>query len=331
MGDLRPLQAYTDRKSIYSGPFCDIYKCKTTSQETVALKVVDLDFLHKPHNFRREVAFMQRLSHPNIARFIDSFACGEDHYMVMDYYELDLNSVLAHFSTQRMKFNLEDPTKYHVVKTNGLPTDEIGPMVWSLVRALEFVHKSGIIHRDIKPANIFFKNLDSLGSPVIGDFGISYDTRNPPSDEPSDKKYTDVCTGYYKAPELCFGVTDYDFSIDYWSLGILLSVLYSRDGNPANFVKADPDDPDKSPEINDFVLILGIFNAFGTPDIVDSSSELYWEKLGREEYHFGKFQYRAQPRKLTGALIPRCDDHDIQALFEGLTKYDGRKLIGPPK
>lgn len=320
---------YTERKRVYSGPFSDIYKCISPTGETVALKVVDLDFQHKPHNFRREVKLLKRLSHLNIAKFIDYFTKGDDHYMVMTYYELDLNGVLDHFLSKRTRFNLEDPTKMEIVLTNGLPTASLSPMIWSLVLALKFIHDNGIIHRDLKPGNIFFKNLENLKSPVIGDFGISYDTKNPPSDEPYDQKFTDVCTGYYKAPELCFGLTDYGFEIDLWSLGILISVLYSKTGKPINYVNQEPDDPDSSPELNDFALILGIFNAFGTPDIVDEKSDLYWKQMSDASYHFVNFNYKKLPRKPTKVLLPRCEDDKIKSLFDSLTKYDGRLLLEP--
>lgn len=321
----KPL-SYTEKKQVYSGPFCDVYQCEAPTGETVALKVVDLDFLHKPHNFRREIKFLKCLSHPNIARFIDSFAHGEDHFMVMRFYEIDLNGVLDRFSLKRMKYNLHDPTKYDVVSTNGLNTEHIAPMVWSLVLALKYIHEHGLIHRDIKPGNIFFPSVERLDSPVIGDFGISYDTTNPPADEPPAEKYTDVCTGYYKAPELCFGVTDYGTELDLWSLGILISVLYSKTGNPINYVKTEADDPERVPELNDFVLILGVFTAFGTPDVADNTSELYWQKLGESKYHFTNFHYKKMPRKPIEALLPRCRDDEIKALFTNLTRYENRLL-----
>lgn len=320
---------YTERKRVYSGPFSDIYKCKSPSGETVALKVVDLDFLHKPHNFRREVRFIQRLSHPNIARFIDYFAKGEDHYMVMEYYELDLNGVIDHYQKKRTKFNLEDPSKIEILVTNGLPTAYLSPMIWSLVLALKFIHENGVIHRDLKPGNVFFRSLNSLESPVIGDFGISYDMKSPPSDEPLDEKYTDVCTGYYKAPELCFGVTDYGVEIDLWSLGILISVLYSKTGKPINYVEPDHDDPDSSPELSDFVLILGILTAFGTPELVNEQSDLYWKRLGDPKYHFVNFSYKKLPRKSIELLLPRCEDEQIKQLFMSLTRYENRSLLDP--
>lgn len=314
---------YTNRERIYSGPFCDIYKCNSPTGRTVALKVVDLDFLHKPHNFRREVRFLKNLSHPNITSFIDLFSQGEDHYMVMDYYRFDLNGVLDHFMAKRTKFDLDDPTKNCIVTTNRLPVTHISPMIWALVLALKFIHESQIIHRDIKPANVMFASLDSLESPMIGDFGISYDLSNPPIDEPLNEKFTDVCTGYYKAPELCFGVSDYGTEIDLWSLGILISALYSKDGNTANYVKCD-DSLEKAPELNDFVLILGTFNAFGTPNIADATSDLYWETLSNPKYHFTKFSYKEVARKLSKELLPRCNDPEIINLFEHLTRYGNR-------
>ncbi|RKP30835.1 kinase-like protein [Metschnikowia bicuspidata] len=321
---------YTERERVYSGPFCDIYRSRAPSGDAVALKVVDLDFLYKPHNFLCEIRLLLRLSHPHIVSFIESFSQGDDHCMVMAYYEVDLKTVLDHYSEKRLRFNLQDPAKHSVVAFNTLPVDCINPMVWALVLALKHIHASGIIHRDIKPANIMFPSLHRLDCPVIGDFGISYDVASPPPDEPLDKKYTDVSTGYFKAPELCFGVTDYGTEIDLWSLGIVISTLFSKDGNPANYVPPAEDEFDAGRELYDFVLILGIFSAFGTPDVSDKNSDLYWEKLGDSKYHFVNFQYTSLPRKRTDLLLPRCTDDAMRALFELLTRYDNRRLLEPP-
>lgn len=331
MADTHNFRMYTDRERVYSGPFCDIYKCTSPAGRTVALKVVDLDFLQKPHNFRREVRFLQRLSHPNVATFIDLFSQGEDHYMVMEYYKFDLNGVFDHFMSKRTKFNLEDPTKNYLVTSNRIPVASVTPMIWALVLALKYIHASGIIHRDIKPANVMFSSLDCLENPVVGDFGISYDVSSPPGDEPPNEKFTDVCSGYYKAPELCFGVTDYGSEIDLWSLGILISALYSKDGNTANFVKSDPSGVDAAPELNDFYLILGIFGAFGTPNIVDEADDLYWKTLANDKCHFAKFNYKSVPRKPTQELLPRCQDREIMDLFEHLTRYCNRQFTTPTK
>lgn len=318
--------SYTRKDTIYNGPICDIYKGEDSQGNVVALKVVDLDFVRKPHNFRQEIKLLERLHHVGVVQFIDKFSLGEDQVLVMPYYAVDMVSVMAHFMKKRVKFNLTNPLANLTVLKNEIPLKILKPMVASLLAALQYIHSKQIIHRDLKPANIMFRSLDDLENPVIGDFGISYDLANPPSDEPLDNKVTDIGTGYYKAPELCFGVTDYGPEVDFWSFGLIISYLYSLNGAPCNYVEPSSDEKEVQPELNDFVLIQGTFTAFGTPTVEDSASSLFWPKLADPKYHFVKFQYASHDRQANTMLLPRCQDQEIIEVFEKLTRYSGRDL-----
>lgn len=317
---------YTKNGAIYSGPFCDIYRAQDSQGNVVALKVVDLDFIRKPHNFRRELDFLKRLQHQGIVQYLDSYSSGEDQVLVMAHYAFDMVGVMAHFMKKKVKFNLRDPLANITVMKNEIPIEVLNPMVKSMVSALKYIHGEQIIHRDIKPANIMFKSLDNLTQPVIGDFGISYDMAHPPIDEPLDDKITDIGSGYYKAPELCFGVSDYGEEVDLWSLGIVLSYLYSANGKSCNHVEPKHGEKEMRPELNDFVLIQGTFEAFGTPTVKDSTSELYWPKLSDSKYHFVKYQYVAHERRSRTKLLHRCEDEEIFDIFGKLTRYSGREL-----
>lgn len=314
---------YTKSKRVYGGPFCDIYEASSPNG-TVALKIVDLDFLQKPHNFRQEIALIKKLHHPGIAEYLDDYTMGEDYVLVMPFYPVDLAGVMAHFCKKRIKFNLEDPTRNKTVVKNEIPLAALKPMATKLVEALKYLHSCHIIHRDIKPANIFFRGLHDLENPALGDLGISYDVENPPVDELPAEKVGDVGTGYYKAPELCFGVTDYGYEVDLWLLGIVFSFMYSSDGNP--IVKEEEvDEPEERPDLNDFVLIRGIFGKFGTP--TTTPGPLCWPKLADAKYHFVKFRFDQHPRLPNSELMPRCTDEDVLRVFGGLTRYDGREFM----
>lgn len=322
---------YTRKEAIYHGPICDIYKGEDPQGNEVALKVADLDFERKPHNFRQEIQILKKLQHPNIADFIDSFTLGEDQVLVMPFYATDMVGVMAHFLKKRVKFDFVNPLANKTVVTNEIPLLSIRPMVSALEDALRYIHQQGIIHRDIKPANIMFRSILELDSPIIGDFGISYDeSRNI---ELATDKITDVGTGYYKAPELCFGVSDYGPEVDLWSLGLVISYLCSKNGTPCNAVQSSDNEKDQQPELNDFVLIQGTFAAFGTPTVTDSASPLFWAKLADPNLHFVKFQYRAYDRKPLHELLPRCQDEEIVQTFNQLTQYSHRHLtaIAPKK
>lgn len=315
---------YQKQKCLYSGPFCDIYHAQDSHNQPLALKVVDLDFIKKPHNFRQEIKLLRRLQHHGIVQYIDDYSAGEDHILAMPLYAGDLVAAMKNHMKRRTRFNLADPSANAVEERNEIPVDLCRLMVAQLLETVRYIHSQGVIHRDMKPANIMFRLWEELYSPVIGDFGISYDTLTPNGNEPATQKVTDIGLGYFRAPELCFGIADYGVEVDYWALGLIISYLYSREGKPANFYSDGG--IERNPEINDLVLLQGTFSAFGTPDAYDSTSELYWPRMADPECHFGALNYAKRERKPTSVLLPRCSDSEVQNVFEKLTRYCGREL-----
>lgn len=78
--------------------------------------------------------------------------------------------------------------------------------------ALLYLHDQGIIYRDMKPENIM---IDSTGHIILTDLGLSKQLDNT-------KRTKSICgTAPYVAPEIITG-SDYDFQVDWWSLGIVL-------------------------------------------------------------------------------------------------------------
>ena len=53
---------------------------------------------------------------------------------------------------------------------HGLKTDDVLRILSQLARALDTVHRAGLVHGDIKPQNVMFRDADAL---VLVDFGIS--------------------------------------------------------------------------------------------------------------------------------------------------------------
>jgi serine/threonine protein kinase len=81
--------------------------------------------------------------------------------------------------------------------------------------ALEYLHDSKIVYRDLKPENVF---IDQTGYIKLGDFGFAKILND------SAKTYTFCGTPGYVAPEniLAHG---YNYSADWWGLGVLMYVL----------------------------------------------------------------------------------------------------------
>ena len=76
-------------------------------------------------------------------------------------------------------------------------------------------------------------------------------------------KYIDVSTGIYKAPELILGITNYEYEIDIWSLGIILTGLYSE--NFQSVLVKDDKELTNDSHVSDLYLLNQIFENFGTP------------------------------------------------------------------
>ena len=78
----------------------------------------------------------------------------------------------------------------------------VGCIVASALRALEAVHRAGVVHRDIKPSNI---QLTAGGYSILLDFGIAM--LSPAPLQPVKKTQTGALLGspYYLSPELARG------------------------------------------------------------------------------------------------------------------------------
>jgi serine/threonine protein kinase len=79
------------------------------------------------------------------------------------------------------------------------------------------MHSKKIIHRDIKPRNLLVD--PSCHVLKICDFGSAKFY----SEEDASVSY--ICSRYYRAPELIFGSSKYDYSIDIWAAGCVIAEL----------------------------------------------------------------------------------------------------------
>ncbi|KAI3403629.2 CSK1 [Candida oxycetoniae] len=346
---------YTEKQLIYNSPISDICKAKpvnrvidndddsTDDSTWVCLKIVDVDFKIPPHSIRREIEAIKRLQpHKGIVHYIKDFQIIDDVILVERYYAMNLSQLInsERYCKKRIKYNLNEPSEQpKCVLTNIINPIEIQQFLTVFIDALHFIHANEIIHRDIKPSNILFAS-NELKNPVIADFGICYDYKSPPLDEPIHEKYIDVCTGIYKSPELLLGMTNYSYEIDVWSLGIILTILYSK-----NFKSVllqgegeELDEMNNESSISDLHLLSCLFKNFGTPyydegkedskaDEEDEEEELLWKELSNDEYHFKKFNLKKFKRRPIDELIPICNDDLIKKLFIGMIRYDREKRI----
>jgi serine/threonine protein kinase len=109
---------------------------------------------------------------------------------------------------------------------------------------VEHIHSHGIIHRDLKPENIMYDTTEQAW--VVIDMGLSRETS-------ADALSPNVCTRWYRPPELLLQATVYSVAVDIWSLGCVFAEVL-RAGSPLFAGGTDTEQ------------LQLIFDRVGTPD-----------------------------------------------------------------
>jgi serine/threonine-protein kinase len=173
----------------------------------VAIKVLNSSLLIDStslERFKIEARAGSRLSHPNLVSIFD-FGVTDDGnpYMVMEYIQGK---------------SLED-----ILRSEGIiPIDVFLEIFEQVVKALQYIHKNGVVHRDIKTSNIMLQNIEGDLYAKLVDFGIAKvlaDGENNP------QKLTKTGSVFgsppYMSPEQCRGLT-VDARSDIYSLGCVM-------------------------------------------------------------------------------------------------------------
>ena len=135
---------------------------KPGSYEVVPFSQRKDDFKWAKDRFIQEARTLAKLNHPNIMRVMSIFEELGTAYYVMPYVGgRSLDKVL----------NQEGP----------LPEEQLRPMLCSLLKALDYLHRKNLLHRDIKPDNIL---LDNEGKPILIDFGTARQLSKAPGTVP---------------------------------------------------------------------------------------------------------------------------------------------------
>ena len=173
--------------------------------QDVALKVL------RPHiaydasartRLAREVATLERVSHPNIAAVIDADPQGERPYIATEFVPgVPLQDVID----KRGKFS----------------PAQLADLGRDLASAVEAIHRAGVVHRDIKPSNVLLVG----DRPVLIDFGIAHIA--------DDARLTStglvMGTPGYLSPEVVEGAP-VSASTDWW--GWAATLAYAAQGEP---------------------------------------------------------------------------------------------------
>eukprot|EP01086_Lenisia_limosa_P008422 TRINITY_DN297_c0_g1_i2.p1 TRINITY_DN297_c0_g1~~TRINITY_DN297_c0_g1_i2.p1 ORF type:complete len:343 (+),score=21.75 TRINITY_DN297_c0_g1_i2:154-1182(+) len=188
-----------------SGSFGVVFQARhVETGEIVAIKKVLQDKRYK----NRELQMMRLFDHCNVVKLKHCFYSNGDKRQG----EVYLNVVMEFVPDSVFRV-----VRHYHRKKQAIPLLFVKLYSYQIFRGLAYIHSLGVCHRDVKPQNIIVDpksgvcKLCDFGSAKIlvkGEPNISY-----------------ICSRYYRAPELIFGATDYDTSIDAWSAGCVVAEL----------------------------------------------------------------------------------------------------------
>ncbi|OQR84652.1 cyclin-dependent kinase [Achlya hypogyna] len=172
----------------------------------------------------REVKLQTELRHPNITRLLDAFVHNDTVNVVFEILPKNLDDVIKD-------------------KAIVLSRGDVKAYMQMLLRGVAHLHAHWILHRDLKPENLL---LGADGQIKLADFGLARVYGSPNRNMTSE-----VCTIWYRPPELLFGAREYSGAVDVWGVGCIFAELMLRTPFLTGMTELDQ---------------LGrIFHALGTP------------------------------------------------------------------
>lgn len=221
---------YTIVEKIGSGGFGDVYRAERNNIVGNSVRALKIITLPKENEYieilnamggdkkKADEYFKKELDRVVNEIRVFSLISEKDNHNIVSYYENDVKQTGNFGYNIYILMELLTPLNIWL-QNNNITVGDVINIGIDISRGLSICHKNRIIHRDIKLSNIF---VSKDGTYKLGDFGVSKRIND------STLANTLKGTPNYIAPEIYMGESQYDKSVDIYSLGIVLYYLFNK-------------------------------------------------------------------------------------------------------